>query len=201
LRFTDNPVICLAGKTGAGKSVVARYLALFYGFEWVRTRNIIHQLLLEDLARPSEGRLFERSVDPSRITEQDLRDFGAILLDRYHQAPIRERLTATVQSIDGPVVVDSIRDADDVTWCDLAPKPVLTWFVDCSDTLIRSRTAKKTKLGEPRIKSGSPVDRTAPIMRGAADQIIPNFGTLEDLRWQVDDKLFESMSIVQSLET
>ena len=201
LKFTDNPVICLAGKTGAGKSVVARYLALFYGFEWVRTRNIIHQLLLEDLARPCEARLFKRPVDPSRITEQDLREFGAILLDRCHQAPIRDRLTATVRNIDGPVVVDSIRDTDDVTACDLVPRPVLTWFVDCSDPLIRSRTARKTKLGEPRMNSGSPVDRTAPVMRRAASRIIPNFGTLEDLRWQVDDKLLESMSITQSLKT
>ena len=30
LRFDANPIICLAGKTGAGKSVVARYLSVFY---------------------------------------------------------------------------------------------------------------------------------------------------------------------------
>jgi len=48
LAFENNPVVCLAGKTGAGKSVVARYLSVFYGFEWVRTRDIIRDLLLED---------------------------------------------------------------------------------------------------------------------------------------------------------
>ena len=52
LVFESNPVICLAGKTGAGKSVIARYLSVFYGFEWVRTRNVIRELLIEDVAAP-----------------------------------------------------------------------------------------------------------------------------------------------------
>ena len=50
LVFENNPVICLAGKTAAGKSVIARYLSVFYGFEWVRTRKIIVELLVEDQA-------------------------------------------------------------------------------------------------------------------------------------------------------
>ena len=38
-QFENSPIICLAGKTGAGKSVVARYLSVgFYGFDWIRTR-------------------------------------------------------------------------------------------------------------------------------------------------------------------
>src|SRR5204863_984954 len=46
LVFEENPVVCLGGKTGAGKSVVARYLSVFYGFEWMRTRNMIRELLI-----------------------------------------------------------------------------------------------------------------------------------------------------------
>ena len=33
LEFENSPVICLAGKTGAGKSVVARYLSVFLWIE------------------------------------------------------------------------------------------------------------------------------------------------------------------------
>ena len=57
LVFDTSPVICLAGKTGAGKSVVARYLSVFYGLEWVRTRNIIHELLIEDIEAAMVGML------------------------------------------------------------------------------------------------------------------------------------------------
>ena len=54
LEFERNPVICLAGKTGAGKSVVARYLSVFYGFNWIRTRDVIRELSIEDSARPTD---------------------------------------------------------------------------------------------------------------------------------------------------
>src|SRR4029077_1092966 len=76
LVFDNNPVICLAGKTGAGKSVVARYLSVFYGFTWLRTRNVIRDLLIEDTAAPPNVRLSQRTVDPNAISEEDLREFG-----------------------------------------------------------------------------------------------------------------------------
>src|SRR5262249_475336 len=43
LVFKHDPIVCLAGKTGAGKSVLARYLTVFYGFTWVKTRDVIKQ--------------------------------------------------------------------------------------------------------------------------------------------------------------
>src|SRR5262249_10491112 len=67
LLFECPPVLCLAGKTGAGKSVVARYLSIFYGFTWVRTRNVIRDLLIEDSSRPKAHRLFNRTVAPDTI--------------------------------------------------------------------------------------------------------------------------------------
>ena len=193
------PVICLAGKTGAGKSVVARYLSVFYGFQWVRTRNIIRDLLLDDVKRPREERLFESVTDPGAITEKDLQEFGAVILDKYRQEPLRQRLTELVLQLEGPIVVDSIRDARDIDRKCLPTSPLITWFVDCSDAAIRDRLAKKTKLGEKRPTSASPVDRTATFIRGDADYLISNSGTLEDLRWQVDDLLFGMISSIDRL--
>lgn len=195
LRFESAPVICLAGKTGVGKSVVARYLSVFYGFHWIRTRSVIRDLLLDDLKRSPDEQLFDGQIDPEAITEDQLQKYGAVILDRYKQAPLRRKLTDLVAQSDGPIVVDSIRDTLDVDRTVLSDRTFLTWFVDCSDATIRERLSKKTKLGEKRSIAGSPVDRTASDIRGVAAHIIPNSGSLEDLRWCIDDTLFALLEL------
>jgi len=193
--FESNPVICLAGKTGAGKSVVARYLSVFYGFAWVRTRNVIRDLLIEDIAAPSGKRLFDGQVDPQNISEGDLRAFGAMVLDVYKQVPLRRRLTRTIKQVDSPIVVDSIRDVVDVDCDSLGKRPVVTWFVDCNDSIIQHRLVTRSKSGDKKIKTGSPVDHTALSIRQEADSTVPNNDSLEDLRWRVDDTLFRALSL------
>jgi histidinol phosphatase-like PHP family hydrolase/predicted nuclease with RNAse H fold/dephospho-CoA kinase len=199
LNFEVAPVLCLAGKTGAGKSVVARYLSVFYGFQWVRTRNMIRDLLLDDVKRPREDRLFSIVTDPAAITEKDLQECGAVILDKYKQEPLRQKLTELVVQLEGPIVVDSIRDTRDIDRKCLPTRPLITWFVDCSDATIRDRLAKKSKLGEKRSTNPSPVDRTATFIRGDADYLISNSGTLEDLRWEVDNALFGMISSIERL--
>jgi histidinol phosphatase-like PHP family hydrolase/predicted nuclease with RNAse H fold/dephospho-CoA kinase len=196
LVFDTSPVICLAGKTGAGKSVVARYLSVFYGLEWVRTRNIIHELLIEDIEAPPAKRIFKKQVDPNAVSETDLREFGAIILGKYKQVPLRARLTKTITKCNLPVVVDSIRDTVDVDANALGDRPIVTWYVDCTDSIIQQRLATKTKLGDKRVKTESPVDHTALLIRREAESIISNNGSLEELRWRVDDNLFRNLSII-----
>ena len=190
LVFENNPIICLAGKTGAGKSVVARYLSVFYGFEWIRTRDIIRDLLIEDMAAPPGKRLFERSVDPNNISEADLRDFGAVILNIHKQVPLRGKLTRTIRRCDWPTVVDSIRDIVDVAPNAFDERPVMTWFVDCNDSIIQHRMVARSKRSDKKMRTGSPVDHTAQSIRQEADKIVPNNDSLEDLRWRVDDTLF-----------
>jgi len=198
LRFESAPVICLAGKTGVGKSVVARYLSVFYGFQWVRTRSVIRELLLDDAKLPPNERLFHGPIDPQAITEEELQKCGAVILDKHKQVPLRRKLTELVTQLDGPIVVDSIRDTLDIDCKNLGDRSLMIWFVDCSDSIIRDRLAKKTKLAEKRPLNGSPVDRTATSIRNAADHLIPNSGSLEDLRWQIDDTLFSITDLVHS---
>jgi histidinol phosphatase-like PHP family hydrolase/predicted nuclease with RNAse H fold/dephospho-CoA kinase len=197
LGFEANPVICLAGKTGAGKSVVARYLSVFYGFSWIRTRDVIRQLLIKDSRRPEHKRIFHRVIDPSNITEEDLREFGALILEVHHQVPLRRELSATVAALDIPVVVDSVRDAEDVERAAVSGRPVFVWFIDCAESILRDRLAKKTKSGQRRPAGPSPVDRTAPEIQRRADNVIPNSSSLEDLRWRLDDALFAIMALQQ----
>ena len=195
LVFENNPVICLSGKTGAGKSVVARYLSVFYGFEWIRTRNVIRDLLLEDLHAPVEKRILQRPIDPQNISETDLREFGAVILNVHKQIPLRKKLTRAIRLLDAPIVVDSIRDLVDVDATALVKKRIVTWFVECTDVVLQHRLATKSKLGDKRVKSGSPVDDTASAIRYQADSIIPNNESLEELRWQVDDTLFGLLNL------
>jgi histidinol phosphatase-like PHP family hydrolase/predicted nuclease with RNAse H fold/dephospho-CoA kinase len=192
LVFERNPVICLSGKTGAGKSVVARYLSVFYGFEWIRTRNFIRDLLIEDIGASVGKKLFQRSVDANNISESDLHDFGAVILDVYKQAPLRKKLTRYIKQRDVPIVVDSVRDTVDVDSEALAMRPVLTWFVECNDAIIRHRLIARSRIGAKKTTAGSPVDRTASSIRYNADNIILNNDSLEELRWRVDDTLFAS---------
>jgi len=195
LAFDINPVICLAGKTGAGKSVVARYLSVFYGFEWIRTRNVIRDLLIEDQGAPPDKRLFQQTINIDAVSEKHLREFGALILDVHKQVPLRNKLAKTIKGINAPIIVDSIRDIVDIDRNALDGRPLITWFVDCNDTIIRQRLEKRSTIGEKRLNSASPVDRTATIIRNVADQIVANFGSLEELRWRIDDQLFKVLSI------
>ena len=195
LVFEKNPVICLSGKTGAGKSVVARYLSVFYGFEWIRTRNVIRDLLLEDSHAPVEKRMFQKPIDPLNISETDLREFGAVILDVYKQGPLRKTLMRTIKLLDLPIVVDSVRDIVDVDSRALGKRPVLTWFVECSDIVIQHRLLTRFRIGAKNSKAGSPVDHKAPSLRHQADCVIPNNDSLEELRWRVDDALLSSMTL------
>jgi histidinol phosphatase-like PHP family hydrolase/predicted nuclease with RNAse H fold/dephospho-CoA kinase len=194
VRYDENPVICLSGKTGAGKSVVARYLSVFFGFEWIRTRNIIKTILLEDLSLPPERRLSTMSIDQRSISENDLREFGAVVLNVHKQVPIRRALANLIENTSHPIVVDSIRDTVDIARSVRDARPVITWYVDSDDSVIEQRLAVRTKLGQKRLSALSPVDHKASSIREIADNSLSNNGSLEELRWRIDDLLFSMLS-------
>jgi predicted nuclease with RNAse H fold/dephospho-CoA kinase len=200
LAFDDAPIICLAGKTGAGKSVVARYLSVFYGFNWLKTRDVIRELLIEDLQRPVERRWLKRKAESATITEKDLRDFGALILTEHNQEPLRARLTQKVTSTRAPIVVDAIRDAADVDQDVLGERPFIIWFVDCSEKIIRDRLLDRSKRGRKRLPTASPVDRTAETLKEQATSRVSNDTTLEGLRWRLDDAIFAITEVRTSVE-
>lgn len=195
LLFSDSPVICLSGKTGAGKSVVARYMSVFYGFEWIRTRNLIRELLLEDQRAPEAQKLFPRTIDVTNITEKDLHEFGAVVLDVHKQEPLRKKLSRIIKKGRAPIVVDAIRHTLDVDQNALGKKKPLIWFIDCADSIIQQRLEVRRKMGQKRLATSSPVDHTVALIRNRADTVITNNGSLEELRWRVDDALFGATSL------
>jgi histidinol phosphatase-like PHP family hydrolase/predicted nuclease with RNAse H fold/dephospho-CoA kinase len=197
LRFELAPIICLTGKTGAGKSVVARYLALFYGFKWVKTRDLIRDILIEDSQLGQSKRLYSKEISAHGITNQDLRDGGIIILEKHKQAPLRIKLRKAIDSSDEPSVVDSIRDVTDLD-STYTKRPIYIWFVDSTDSIISSRLAEKAKIpsfkGRPTMH---PIDQKVSVFREHADYALLNTGTLEDLRWRIDDTLFQMVSFTK----
>lgn len=190
LNFNPLPVICLAGNLGSGKSIVGRYLALFYGFRWIRTRDIIRALLLEELAAPPTQRIFHRQLTCETITEADLKDFGLLILQQYHQVPLREKLMQIISPCAEPVVVDSIKDIMDVEPSQLTDRFTELWFVETPANQLSQRLKDREAVTDKIADTNHPIDAKIKVLRESAKRIIFNAGTLEELRWQIDDQLF-----------
>jgi histidinol phosphatase-like PHP family hydrolase/predicted nuclease with RNAse H fold/dephospho-CoA kinase len=195
LNFETPPIICLSGKTGAGKSVVARYLAVVYGFRWIKTRDLIRDLLAGDSILPATERLFKRSLNADGISESDLREFGLVILKEHKQIPLRRKLFEVIRSSLDPVVVDSIRDTSDVEADAFAGRRVYHWFIDAADRQIQSRLEERARRNHDKLTSRSPIDDSASKVKGIADLIIRNDGSLEELRWKIDDAICDCIEL------
>ena len=193
LSFDTQPVICLCGKTGAGKSVVARYLSVFYGFQWIRTRELIRKLLIEDQKLTRKRRLFSKKVDASTILEKDLQEFGAVILHEHGQEPLRKALAEVIVKSKRPVVVDSIRDISDTTLS--AGQSLRIWFIHSGESQIMQRLESRMKQGAKRSLLRPAIDNRSEQLQRRADDVLPNNSSLEALRWKVDDTLFKSLSL------
>jgi predicted kinase len=84
-------IIALVGKTAAGKSTVARILADRYGFNWVRTRDIV-RVLAGRRDRPDES----------------LQQVGSRLMDDGGAARFSSAVFETLHP-ERPAVIDAIR--------------------------------------------------------------------------------------------
>ena len=201
LNFQPLPIICLAGKMASGKSTVARYLSVFYGFRWIRTRDLVRALIVDDMSAPEHKRMFNRTVKADDITEQDLISFGNIVLEQFHQIPLAEKLNETISGSDTPVVVDSVRDVIDVDPTQLHRRLCQTWFVDATDKCRIQRLLERGLIKKSPILVDSAIDQKVNLLLAHADKVIPNLGTLEELRWNVDNSLFELVQVTRSYES
>jgi dephospho-CoA kinase len=191
LIYDKFPIICLAGKTGAGKSVVARYLSLFYGFHWLRTRDIIRAVLKDDLRQPVARRMYQKDITENDITEVVLREFGIIVLEQYKQEPLIRKLDEMVASIKRPVIVDAVRDISDFQSLLQFQNDPRLWYVEAPESAIRNRLEQRQNKGLGRAGNENRIDQKTNILKSSAHHCLKNDSSLEDLRWRVDDALFE----------
>jgi histidinol phosphatase-like PHP family hydrolase/predicted nuclease with RNAse H fold/dephospho-CoA kinase len=197
LMYERLPLICLSGKTGAGKSVVARYLSLFYGFHWLKTRDIIRSLLIDDTRLPYARRMYKKEIVDNTITDVVLREFGIIVLEQYKQEPLIRKLDELVANIKRPVVIDAVRDLSDFfSLLQFQSEPKL-WYVDAPDSAIRNRLEQRLKKGNRPVGNENRIDQKASILKSNANFLLKNESSLEDLRWRVDDALFEMILLAR----
>jgi histidinol phosphatase-like PHP family hydrolase/predicted nuclease with RNAse H fold len=183
LQFGPNPLVCLAGDSGSGKSVIARYLSVFYGFHWVRTPSLIADPLNNRVKGAYQDTLFQEMIGLDEPPSRDSRFSFTQTLGRL------------IGQLDGPIIVDSLYDMQDINSNIVGSRPVFTWFVECSDSAIRERISRTFKSGKRQETAAPPLQSNSTSLRRTADQVILNSGSLEDLRWQVDDILFAMVSI------
>ena len=195
LSFDSPIIICLAGVTGAGKSTVARCLSVYYGLRWLKTRDIIREMLIEDSSAIPSERMFDRVVDHQNITEDDLREFGGLILHKYKQKPLRRKLTAIIAGADESIVIDSVRAYTDIDWSAVRKTHPYIWLIECDEKTIRSRLINRAKHGVKKPTTSSPVDAGVADLYPKAARIIRNDGSLETLRWTVDDMLFSHVAV------
>ena len=197
LTFENRLVICMAGNSGAGKSVVSRYLSLFYGFEWIKTRDLIKQLLLEDYDGISTRLFGKGGFDESKIGNRHLGKFGKVILEDYGQVPVRNKLMKTVLSSKRPVVVDAVRSIEDFDSSLLNRALSLVWLVDCPERLIEKRCAGKLDRNSKTKEITKSIDSHTDEMRQSSSDILDNGGSLEKLRQRVDDSLFKYLEVMR----
>jgi histidinol phosphatase-like PHP family hydrolase/predicted nuclease with RNAse H fold/dephospho-CoA kinase len=198
LSLSKSLVICLAGKKGAGKSVVARYLALFFGFHWLKTRDVVRSLLVDDIHLPIEKRMYTKPVDEHSIQEIDLDEFGILLLERCNQKPIIARICELVAAQKRPVVVDAVRDLADYVSLPNLNHEVKLWFIDAPDAAIQKRLESRQNGRARSVSLMNRIDQKMDILKTQAQQILRNNASLEDLRWRIDDEFFTMLGMANS---
>ena len=127
------------------------------------------------------------------IQDTDLREFGIIILERFHQEPLIRKLDEMVSTINRPVVVDAVRDLSDFESLLKFQRESLLWFVDTPEGMIRARLEGRGRKGLSGNESR--IDQKMSILKRNAHSCLKNGSSLEDLRWRVDDELFSAVRL------
>jgi dephospho-CoA kinase len=139
--------------------------------------------------------MYKKEIADNIITDAVLRDFGIIVLEQYRQEPLIRKLDEMVTVINRPVVVDAVRDLSDfLSLSRFGSEPKL-WYVDAPESAIRNRLVQRQKKGNRPIGNESRIDQKVNILKSKAHHCLKNESSLEDLRWRVDDALFETIQL------
>jgi hypothetical protein len=135
--------------------------------------------------------MFHKPVDEHNIKDSDLTEFGIVLLEQFQQEPLLRKLRETVIAAKRPVVVDAVRDLADFDILHGLERQNILWFVDATEAAIQSRLAQRAKQAGRSPIVGSRIDQNMGMLKKSAQRTLRNDASLEDLRWRVDDALFE----------
>lgn len=186
-----SPIVFLSGTPNSGKSVIARYLVLFYGFKWIKISELLLKLIDDNFDCIASKRL---KIDPAKdVTASQFNKFQKIIQNEYKQEPLKKSISKIIKSSNVPIVVDSynfLNGPIDIDMdIDLKVKKPFTWHVLCSGFMVKSINAKKNSV-KSKYKL---LESKNNNQKESADFIIENNGTLEYLHRVIDDTLFNKM--------
>ena len=181
LKTEIHPIISVTGMPGAGKSVVARYLSLFYGFEWIKTDELLKDLMRKDFDYIVSKNLKANPSGP--FSNSDVNNFLLILSKNYNFEPISNLLKHMIKQKENPIVIDSLCFIDNFLDLKFTNKLQFNWHI------FRSQKTESVKHDCVKFKIELLNDRKT-FLKKQANVVIENNGTLENLHWAIDDALF-----------
>jgi len=186
LNFDRAPIICVAGEKGVGKSVISRYLSLYFGFHWVKkTNSEKHHYIPEQIS-------CNLSMTIKSLNCGEAIDTSATSNSGCHS--LKEELNKVISIFEGPIVVDSISSLDELDSLKLNGRDIFIWFVYRPKRLISLALNNKNnqaKLFNDNDPSRKKLNNFSPKV----NSIIDNDSTLEKLHWLIDNNLFEIVHI------
>src|SRR5260370_8720596 len=99
----------------------------------------------------------------------------------------------TVANMGEAIVVDEVRDVVDIRRDDLKERSIKLWYGDANEGRVFQRL--KDRGTESSLSLKSAIDKKLGALHQTSDFVISNNGTLEELRWRVDDVLFASVAV------
>lgn len=177
-------VVGLAGRMGSGKTVVSDYLCRKYGAKQMR----FSQILVDVLKR--------LHLPPTR---ENLQKLGHVLRVSVGETVVVDAFREDLKAIDSDVVViDGVRYHNEVDLVKSFPRNILV-YLDASPRLRYERCVSRGEKGEKNISFEDFVaaeqretERYLDEIKAAADYVIVNEGTLEELYRRVDEIMEEN---------
>lgn len=193
LIFDKLPLICLTGKPDAGKSVVSRYLALYYGFQWINTSKFLYDSFIE--ISHNDICFNHKQINSYICTENRLRmgESNSPTIDDHSNLVLKNSLTDIVLTIGKPIVIDSIKTFDELDFSIIMSKKIYFWQIIRPTVRSIKRPFGQKYLFNNIINERLHID--ADILKQHNEIYIINDGTLEKLHWSIDNCLFEMFNI------
>src|SRR5437870_138122 len=170
-------VVGVAGRIGAGKTSVARYLSSSYKFRYIRYSRVLAEWLAKD---------------PD--SKPNLQEIGWEVMAGGMQTELNRRLIAQIMS-NADVAVDGLRHPID---CESLRNSFLSSFhllyidspLEDRRERLRAR-GRYTSLDSFKAADSHPVEQQIELLRASAPLVIQNKSSLQDLYVAVDDAIRE----------
>jgi dephospho-CoA kinase len=164
---TDRLVIGFAGRIGAGKTSAAKYLNSEYDFQYIRYSQVLSDWLASDP---------QSKVRLQQIGWEVMAGGMQPELDRRLIAQIRPDTDAAVDGLRHPLDRQSLLDSYDGAF--------RLVYIECSSDVrwqhVKGRT-KHAELTAFQASDSHPVEQRIEKLRGGANRVLKNEGSLEDL--------------------